>query len=328
MRFYFILCFAILIAGCATVKPADYGVKSSDINSCVQTQIVDLPKKYPPPGVYDQEEVANIYLQYAVAAFNAYKSTLKDGVFYDEDLRRTRFVFGDVFTEWSAATRIERPGGLSLDYYFGSHDPEVFKILIAFRGTQFDSLGDWYANLSWLTQLIPVRNQYDYARESVAEIVKRAKAVANGRKITVLTTGHSLGGGLAEHVAYAFPCTSAIVFDSSFVVNKYRLAEPFDAQVVHIFDRQDELTFLRRLFLSDTETPSYRRYPLDLVPPKMLQHRSEPLGVGMARMVAQCQTDESRTDPPGCRKSDTRARRLYCISGYAEKEQKDPICRF
>lgn len=328
-RIFFSVAIVLSFVGCASVHRSDYGVTREDISGCKRTEILALPKVYPPPEIYDQEEIANIYIPYAVAALNAYAYKAPDGSTYESDGELSRFTLSAYSASWSRQPRIVKPSGLTLDYYFNDDDPEVLKILIAFRGTESSSAGDWFSNLSWITQLIPIKNQYDYAREAVSEVRARARVLAKGKKLTMLTTGHSLGGGLAEHVAYAFPCVSAVVFNSSFVVNRFRLAEPFDdAQVVHIFDKNDELTFLRRLFLSDSESPTYKRYGINPVARGGLQHKSEPLAVGMARMVAMCQSDPNRVNPPGCPKSDQRARRLYCESNYAKHEQQEAQCKF
>lgn len=318
---------AISLTGCATVYRSDYGVTAQDIEHCVRTDVLSGPKRYPPPGMYDSEEISNTYLLYGVASLNAYSYKAPNGDFYETEGEYSKFTVSAYDNTWEKQPRITKPGGLALDYYFNDQDAEVLKILIAFRGTELTSFSDWYSNLSWLTQLMPFKNQYDYAREAVVEIRTKAKTLQGTKKLTVVTTGHSLGGGIAEHIAYAFPCTSAVVFDSSFVANRFRLAEPFvDTQIVHIFDKNDELTFLRRLFFSDTESPTYMRYGINPVAQGTLQHSSERLIVGMAGTVAMCQARGG--NPPGCPNSDVRARRFYCASRYAEKEQNEPQCKF
>ncbi|MCP5939675.1 hypothetical protein NL351_27565, partial [Klebsiella pneumoniae] len=59
-----------------------------------------------------------------------------------------------------------------------------------------------------------------------------------------IAVGHELGGGLARHMAAAFPCTAAIVFNSTFVSNNFRLTEPYDGQVVDLFADNDLLSRL------------------------------------------------------------------------------------
>ena len=90
--------------------------------------------------------------------------------------------------------------------------------------------------------------------------------------------------------------------------------------------KKDEMTSFRRLFLSHTESPTYKRYGLQLV--HGFHHALGPLAVGMARMVATCQADPTRTNPPGCPKTDARARRLFCGLNYARSEQNEPYCKF
>jgi len=326
IKILIIIC-SFWISGCATIHRIDYGVNQNDTEQCVKTDVLSGPKVYPPPGLYDAEQISNLYLHYGIASLNAYSYKSKDGRIYESDGEFSRFTLPKFDGIWEKQSRIKKPGGLALDYYFNRQDEKVLRVIIAFRGTEFTSASDWYSNLSWLTQLLPIRNQYDYAREAVAEIRSKANQIRGDKKITFVATGHSLGGGLAEHITHAFPCTSAVVFDSSFVVNRFRLAEPFEvAQVVHIFDKTDELTAIRRIFLSDTETSGYKRYGINPVARGTIQHSSERLIVGMARTVAMCQAKLG--NPPGCPKSDIRARKFYCGSKYAEGEQGEPQCKF
>lgn len=326
LRSSLVALFATFISGCATVQRIDYAVTSQDIEQCVRTNVLSGPKVYPPPELYDPEEISNLYLLYGVASLNAYSYKATDGRIFESDGEYSNFTVRAYDSSWEKQPRSIKPGGLALDYYFNDQDPNVFRVMIAFRGTEFTSVGDWYSNLSWLTQLLPFKNQYDYARDAVVEIRSRANILRGKKKLSIITTGHSLGGGLAEHIAHAFPCTSAVVFDSSFVVNRFRLAEPFeDTQVVHIFDKNDELTFVRKLFLLDTKSATYKRYGINPVAQGTLQHSSERLIVGMAGTVAMCQAKPYNA--PGCPKSDARARHLYCGSKYAHKEQHESQCK-
>jgi pimeloyl-ACP methyl ester carboxylesterase len=83
-------------------------------------------------------------------------------------------------------------------------------VAIAFGGTIASSLKDWFSNLRWF---IPFRSdEYTQIVESVAPefaklFVRKAAdpAWAVLKQPTIVTTGQSLGGGLAQRFAYALP---------------------------------------------------------------------------------------------------------------------------
>lgn len=73
--------------------------------------------------------------------------------------------------------------------------------VIAFRGTDADDIGDWLSNYRWF--LSGTRfDQYDQVRAAIGGIVDAIRR-AGCRHATIIATGHSLGAGLAQHVAYA-----------------------------------------------------------------------------------------------------------------------------
>lgn len=94
-------------------------------------------------------------------------------------------------------------------------------VVIAFRGT--GGAKDWiYGNFWWLTRLLP-ETQYSraqaHARRIIQHFEEEEKAFGRKNPPVFITTGHSLGGGLAQHVLYAFPrqVSQAIVFAPSSV---------------------------------------------------------------------------------------------------------------
>jgi len=83
-------------------------------------------------------------------------------------------------------------------------------IVVTFGGTVFDNCKDWRSNLRWF---IPFKNdEYTQIVKNVGpgflEAIKKKSSAPNSgylEKMTLYSTGHSLGGGLAQQFAYALP---------------------------------------------------------------------------------------------------------------------------
>jgi hypothetical protein len=73
--------------------------------------------------------------------------------------------------------------------------------VIAFRGTDFNEIGDWLSNFRWFVSR-SLFDQYDQVQDAVPHIID-AVYRPGCRPSTIIATGHSLGGGLAQHAAYA-----------------------------------------------------------------------------------------------------------------------------
>jgi pimeloyl-ACP methyl ester carboxylesterase len=106
-----------------------------------------------------------------------------------------------------------RDVGLYMEVWEKGTSPPL--VAVVFRGTEFRSWRDWSSNLRWFTWLarfIPLyKDQYSVvAQESGKEVLENLKKrIENGRdrykNFRIITTGHSLGGGLAQHLAYSLP---------------------------------------------------------------------------------------------------------------------------
>ena len=109
------------------------------------------------------------------------------------------------------------------------------RVAVAFGGTEFKNLKDWMSNLRWF---IPIRNdEYTQIVKQIAPAFVDAfagraaqPAWAYLKDATVSSTGHSLGGGLAQQFAYALPLraprrvTQVFAFDPSPVTGFYSVA--------------------------------------------------------------------------------------------------------
>jgi hypothetical protein len=93
---------------------------------------------------------------------------------------------------------------LRVEVWQKADPPEV---VVTFGGTVFRNHNDWIANLRWF---IPFHeDQYtDVVNKLVPDFISEFKArkltiSPNGETPTLIATGHSLGGGLAQQFAYA-----------------------------------------------------------------------------------------------------------------------------
>jgi len=138
-------------------------------------------------------------------------------------------------------------------------------IAVAFGGTVATSGKDWLSNLRWL---IPIPFRKDEYTEVVTTLAPSFSAEylklsaepdrEHLRGATLHSTGHSLGGGLAQQFAYALPLhaarprvTHVYAFDSSPVTGYYsvdratRKANSKGLETDRIYEKGEILSYLR-----------------------------------------------------------------------------------
>lgn len=102
--------------------------------------------------------------------------------------------------------------GLFVEVWEKESSPAV--IAVVFRGTEATSWKDWVSNLRWF--LPRHTDQYSLVaqrvgKEFVDRLVKDRPGIKStgGPEVRIVATGHSLGGGLAQHFAYSMPPASS-----------------------------------------------------------------------------------------------------------------------
>jgi Lipase (class 3) len=145
---------------------------------------------------------------------------------------------------------------------------EAKKVVVAFGGTEFSDWRDWLANLRWFMPWH--EDQYTvvvkgFGPAFVNEYVKKRDSDPDYKflrdpETRLLSTGHSLGGGLAQQFAYSLKAKENVplvkrvyVFDPSPVTGFYRVEEALRTdnskalQIDRIYERGEILALLRSL---------------------------------------------------------------------------------
>ena len=158
--------------------------------------------------------------RYAMACSNAYKH----GVYKNNQF---------LIPGWSRVERYDNRLGSAADVYEVEGGERV---IIAFRGTEFRTLKDWmYGNFN-----IIYPGQY-----KEAQLVYRLVRQKYGNQVKIVTTGHSLGAGLALNCARNNPEVDAVVFDASPRVFSYAR---YPSSQLHIVEKGEIMTLVRTVW--------------------------------------------------------------------------------
>jgi pimeloyl-ACP methyl ester carboxylesterase len=151
---------------------------------------------------------------------------------------------------WSRSTdpadTVDNHTGLYFEVWEHAHETAI-----VFRGTQALEWRDWWSNARWLTRFLPIGlDQYTFVAQCIAEVVSRARGRRPG--VAIVAVGHSLGGGLAQHAAYAHPDIKRVVaFDPSPVTGFRSVSRPardrnrIGVHIERVYEAGEILAFVR-----------------------------------------------------------------------------------
>ncbi len=267
---------------------------------------------------YNSEIVASGLGVFAAMSYNTYfdseATELFDitGVKLEHPWKRLNWINGQ--------SRIDdSDSGLQLGAYYRELDDCVI-VVTCIRGT--DSKKDWSTNIDAGLGFPRKQNQY-LIIDGVYDNIRAFAEKRFGKKVHYLAVGHSLGGGLAEHLANCFIATTSISFDPSFVTYSARCKFK-NSNKIRVYEKGEpfyKIEKFRGRFINRSRGGLIKVYNLNSIElgekNSFRQHNMLGLAAGMLRLSLSCLTENY----PNCELKKNKdfvslkiAEHLYCDS--------------
>ena len=250
-RIMFQCSLVLVLSGCMTFPQIDDHVVYRDRNN----DALEVPNTDVPSGKLDPD--LSRFHEYAILSANIY-----EGEF--DNINKTDCVDDGkrfVMENWNHVSFDKLPKIPDAPSYYlsvGTLGYEVWvndvsKIAaIVYRGTDFNEYEDWFANFRWITRVLPFTwDQYEQAEALTPLLVNYIKD-NYGEDFQIISTGHSLGGGLAQQAGYGDARVDQVfAFDSSVVTGFYSI--PYDTRkqsvqglkIYRVYEHGEVLAYLR-----------------------------------------------------------------------------------
>ncbi len=212
------------------------------------------------------EDVAGKFLDYAILSSNIYCNDEDDPNFIP--LKEWQRIHLNLVPKLPIPTLKSQKMIEGLKYEIWLHTTsEKYQVAIVFKGTTPSLFSDWVCNLRWITLNPLLRgvfykflwDYYHQVQTLTPIIIEQVKEKLGDMPVEFITTGHSLGGGLAQQAAYSCKdIKKVIVFNSTPVTGymdinqKERVINHMGIETSRVFHSGEVLSYLRdfiRIFI-------------------------------------------------------------------------------
>jgi len=260
----FPLASAVSLAGCASIShspeiqaPSELSIRTDPPTQVSAEQVTKQSQQFALMALFAKTVYRNDILDEKARTEKACEY-LEHPTHRDVLLDMPRDADGGGWSRWTRSGSCFGGDGLYFETYVHRNNKEVIdEAVIAFRGTENTKsqiVSDWGANLSGI---LPVAsNEYSLAKTLIGPIITALENIPSpadsSKHVDIYLTGHSLGGGIAQYIAYSFDSSikKTFTFDTSPVTHGTHLSDEeqkLDPEIDRIYMDHEFLSFIRNV---------------------------------------------------------------------------------